>query len=195
MILRLAEAPLHTLFGTFLEIVYYDGQQESMALVMGDLTQQEPVLCRIHSQCISAHAFNGTECDCREQMAAAQALIQQRGAGIILWLEQEGRGNGHLALVRSRALQAQGLSQSDAYVRLGYAADARQYTRAAEILHDLGVRTVLLMTNSPQKMAGLQAAGITIAGTQPLVCDPGSNAPLRRLYADKIAHGHRIVLP
>jgi 3,4-dihydroxy 2-butanone 4-phosphate synthase/GTP cyclohydrolase II len=99
-----------------------------------------------------------------------------------------------LALLRSRALQAQGLSQTEAYVQLGYAADARQYASAAAILQDLGVKSVVLMTNSPHKIGSLQAAGITIAGTRPLVLEADAGERLRRFYEDKIAQGHRINL-
>ena len=194
MIIRLAEAPLHTRFGTFLEILYYDGQQESIAIVMGDVRQHDNVLCRLHSHCVSAHLFNSIDCDCREQMELAQAMIEQQGAGVIIWLDQEGRGNGHLALLRSRALQAQGLSQTEAYVQLGYAADARQYTSAAAILQELGVKSVVLMTNSPRKTGSLQAAGITIAGTRPLILEAEASDRLRGFYEDKIAQGHRIDL-
>jgi GTP cyclohydrolase II len=194
MIIRIAEGQLHTQYGSFLEILYYDGQQEMIAIVMGHVYDGEEVLCRIHSHCVAAHVFNSVDCDCREQMQVAQALVEQRGAGVIIWLDQEGRGNGHLALMRSRALQEQGLSQTEAYVSLGYEADGRRYNRAAEILRDLGVKSVQLMTNSPQKVAGLQAAGITITGTQPLVLDPGANERLRRTYEDKIARGYRIDL-
>jgi GTP cyclohydrolase II len=194
MVIRLAEAPLHTKFGTFLEILYYDGQQESIAIVMGDVREGDNVLCRLHSHCISAHLFNSIDCDCREQMELAQAMIEQQGAGVIIWLDQEGRGNGHLALLRSRALQAQGLSQTEAYVQLGYAADARQYASAAAILQDLGVKSVVLMTNSPHKTGSLQAAGITIAGTRPLILEAEASDRLRGFYKDKIAQGHRIDL-
>ena len=194
MIIRLAEAPLHTRFGTFLEILYYDGQQESIAIVMGDVRQRDNVLCRLHSHCVSAHLFNSIDCDCREQMELAQAMIEQQGAGVIIWLDQEGRGNGHLALLRSRALQAQGLSQTEAYVQLGYAADARQYASAAAILQDLGVKSVVLMTNSPHKTGSLQAAGITITGTLPVVLEAEASDRLRGFYEDKIAQGHRIDL-
>jgi GTP cyclohydrolase II len=194
MIVRLAEGSLRTKFGTFLEILYYDGQKESIAIVMGDVRGQDHVLCRLHSHCVSAHIFNSIECDCREQMELAQAMIEQQGAGVIIWLDQEGRANGHLALVRSRALQEQGLSQTEAYVQLGYAADARQYTSAAAILQDLGVKSVVLMTNSPHKVKNLQEAGISIAGTQPLALDVEAHERLRRFYEDKIAQGHRIHL-
>jgi GTP cyclohydrolase II len=194
MVIRLAEAPLHTKFGTFLEILYYDGQQESIAIVMGDVREGDNVLCRLHSHCVSAHLFNSIDCDCREQMELAQAMIEQQGTGVIIWLDQEGRGNGHLALLRSRALQVQGLSQTEAYVQLGYAADARQYTSAAAILQDLGVKSVVLMTNSPHKTGSLQAAGITIAGTLPLVLEVEASDRLRGFYEDKRAQGHRIDL-
>jgi GTP cyclohydrolase II len=194
MIIRLAEGYLRTKFGTFLEILYYDGQQESIAIVMGDVRQRDNVLCRLHSHCVSAHLFNSIDCDCREQMELAQAMIEQQGAGVIIWLDQEGRGNGHLALLRSRALQAQGLSQTEAYVQLGYAADARQYASAAAILQELGVKSVVLMTNSPHKIGSLQAAGIAITGTRPLVLEAEANDRLRGFYEDKIAQGHRIDL-
>jgi GTP cyclohydrolase II len=194
MIIRIAEGPLHTKFGTFLEILYYDGQQEMVALVMGNVQNGEAILCRIHSHCLDAHVFNSIDCDCREQMERAQTLIEQRGVGVIIWLDQEGRGNGHLALMRSRALQEQGASQTEAYVRLGYEADARRYTRAAEIIHELGISSVQLMSNSPQKSAGLEAAGITIVGTLPLVLDPGTNERQRRNYEDKIRRGYNIEL-
>jgi len=194
MIVRLAEGPLRTRFGTFQEVLYYDGQQETIALVMGNVYQTEHVLCRLHSHCLAAHVFNSIECDCREQMELAQALIEHRGTGVIIWLDQEGRGNGHFALIKSRALQEQGMSQTEAYVQLGYAADARQYARAAEILSDLGIKSVVLMTNSPHKIESLRLAGIAITGTQPLVLDPGENAILRRRYEDKRAQGHHIPL-
>ncbi len=194
MVIRLAEGYLRTKFGTFLEILYYDGHKESSAIVMGEVQQRDNVLCRLHSHCVAAHIFNSIECDCREQMEIAQALIEQQGAGVIIWLDQEGRGNGHLALVRSRALQAQGLSQTEAYVQLGYAADARQYASAAAILQDLCVQSVVLMTNSPQKIESLQAAGITVSGTQPVALDLSANERLRQFYEDKIAQGHRIHL-
>ncbi len=192
MIIRLAEMPVRTRFGTFHEILYYDGQQELVALVMGQVAQGDNILCRLHSHCFLAHVFNSIECDCREQMEIAQALIERQGLGVIIWLDQEGRGNGHLALMRSRALQEQGMPQTEAYTKLGYAADARQYNRAAEILRDLDVRSVVLMTNNPHKRESLQTAGIPITATQSLVLDPGNNDMLRRTYEDKIQRGHHI---
>jgi GTP cyclohydrolase II len=192
MITRRAEGPLHTRFGTFQEVLYDDGSRESIALVMGEVAQGQDVWCRVHSHCLGSRVFNSVECDCREQMALAQAAIAQEGRGLIIWLDQEGRGIGHLVLLRSRALQAEGWSPTEGYRRLGYAADARDYTGAAATLRDLGVRSIRLLTNSPQKVEALQAAGIAVAGTQPLAVDPGANERLRRLYADKTPQGYRI---
>jgi GTP cyclohydrolase II len=171
MIIRLAEGTLETKFGTFTQILYYDGQKETIAIVMGDVADKKGVLCRVHSQCISAHVFNSIECDCREQMEMAQRLIQQAGSGVIIWLDQQGKNNGHLALLQSRKLKDAGLSQADAYVKLGYSADARSYVRAAEILRELKVQSITLMTNNPEKISQLHDDGLIIAGTQELRFD------------------------
>lgn len=168
MIVRLAEGPLKTKFGTFNQILYYDGQKETVALVMGNVAEQENVLCRVHSHCISAHVFNSIECDCREQMEAAQRMIQQAGYGVVIWLDQEGKNNGHMALLLSRKLKDQGASQAAAYKQLGYSEDARSYVRAGEILRDLNVRSITLMTNNPEKVSQLREDGLVIAGVQPL---------------------------
>jgi GTP cyclohydrolase II len=168
MIIRLAEGPLQTRFGRFNQILFYDGQKEIIALVMGGVAHQENVLCRVHSHCISGHIFNSIECDCREQMEMAQRLIQEAGSGVIIWLDQEGKSNGHLALLLSRKLKAAGLSQAEAYVKLGYSADARSYVRAAEILRELMVQSITLMTNNPEKASQLRNDGLVIAGIQPL---------------------------
>ncbi len=101
MNVRLADRQLKTKFGTFAEFLYYDGKAESIALVMGDVAGCEQVFCRIHSACIGGHVFNSIECECAAEMAAAQALIRQAGSGVIIYLDQEGKGNGHLALMES----------------------------------------------------------------------------------------------
>lgn len=166
MIIRLAERDLKTKFGNYLEILYYDGQSESIALVMGNVEAQEHVLCRIHSSCVSAHVFNSIECDCREQMELSQSLIEQKGQGAIIWLDQEGKGNGHLALMSSIKFKKKGLSQSEAYKKVGYEADARSYRPAAEILSELKVKSVVLLTNSPDKADDLRRASIIVSDTK-----------------------------
>lgn len=168
MIVRLAEATLHTKFGAFNQILYYDGQKEIVALVMGEVAHTPNVLCRVHSHCVSAHVFNSIECDCREQMEMAQRMIQAAGRGVIIWLDQEGKNNGLMALLLSRQLKAQGLSQAQAYEHFGYAADARRYVRAAEILRELQVESITLMTNNLDKVSQLREDGLIIAGTQRL---------------------------
>ena len=167
MIVRLAEGSLRTRFGTYQQVLYYDGQKESIALVMGELRGAENVLCRVHSQCINGHLFNSLECDCREQMESAQRRIQQEGRGVIVWLDQEGKGNGHLALLASRKLKDEGVPQSEAYVRLGYAADARRFTPAAEILRELGVVSIRLLSDNPDKAEELRQAGLAVTGVEP----------------------------
>jgi len=167
MIIRLAQGTLKTKFGDFLEVLYYDGQKESIAIVMGEVKDGEGILCRLHSSCLAGHVFNSIECDCREQMEMAQWLIEQEGKGVVIWLDQEGKGNGHLALLASRPLKAQGLGQADAYEKVGYKRDARDYRRAAEILRDLGIHSVTLLTNNAQKADDLISVGIHVAGTKP----------------------------
>lgn len=168
MIARLASADLRTRFGTFHEVLYYDGRTESHALVMGDVAGGESVLCRVHSSCIFGHHFNSVECDCREQMEQAQARIQAAGRGVVIWLQQEGKGNGHYALLHSIAHKRAGLAQGDAYEAVGFARDARDYRAAAAILHDLGVRSVRLLTNNPGKVDTLTRHGVVVQGTEAL---------------------------
>lgn len=168
MIVRIAEGTLKTKFGTYHQHLYYDGQKETIALVMGDVAEQENILCRVHSQCIHGHVFNSIECDCREEMEMSQRLIQEAGRGVIIWMDQEGKNNGHMALLLSRKLKDEGVPQSDAYMKLGYPADARSYVRAAEILRDLRVRSITLLTNNPDKLSQLREDGLVIAGTQSL---------------------------
>ncbi|MEO6334835.1 MAG: GTP cyclohydrolase [Pyrinomonadaceae bacterium] len=167
MIIRLAERFLRTRFGTYTEILYYDGQKESIALVMGDVADREDVLCRVHSHCIGAHVFNSIECTCREEMAAAQEAIQQGGRGVIIWLDQEGKGNGHLALIESIPFKKEH-GQAEAYVKAGYKADARRYGTAAQILSDLNVRSIVLLANSEGKADELRKESVVVASLKPL---------------------------
>ena len=155
---------MRTKFGTFTEILYYDGQSESIAIVMGDVANGDDVLARVHSHCIGAHVFNSVECTCREEMAAAQSAIEQAGRGVIIWLDQEGKGNGHLALIESIKYKNE-FGQAEAYRRAGYLADARSFRPAAEILADLRVKSVVLLTNNPEKAEDLRRSSISISGT------------------------------
>ncbi len=169
MNIRLALRQLETRFGTFAEVLYYDGNSESIALVMDDVADEENVLCRIHSACIGGHVFNSVECECADEMAAAQAAIQKAGKGVIIYLDQEGKGNGHLALMKSIPFKKAGHSQNDAYKMAGFAADARDYRPAAEVLMELQVKSVVLLTNNPEKAADLRRYSITVTDTKELL--------------------------
>ena len=168
MIKRLASRELKTRFGTFTEVLYYDGQRESIAIVMGDVSSGEDVLCRVHSHCIGAHVFNSIECTCREEMAAAQAQIQEDGRGVIIWLDQEAKGNGHLALIESIPFKKEH-GQSRAYEMAGYSADARSYRAAAQILKDLGVNSIILLANSRSKADELRTESVNVSSVRALV--------------------------
>lgn len=166
MIVKLAEGDLKTKYGLFKEVLYYDGQKESIALVMGDIEGEDDVLCRVHSSCIFGHYFNSIECDCQEQMDVSQQLIQQKGKGIVILLEQEGKGNGHFALLNSVKYKRQGQKQADAYEAAGFKKDARDFSPAGKILKQLGVQSVVMLTNNPKKVEILSQFEIAVSGTQ-----------------------------
>jgi GTP cyclohydrolase II len=194
VIVLLAQGPLHTRFGPFTEYLFYDGQTESGAIVKGDITGGQEVLCRVHSHCTSAHVFNGIECDCREQMAMAQEKIEQAGRGIVIWLNQDGKGNGHMAELLTAGLRAEGVAQTEAYAQLGFKRDARSFDRAAEILKFFQVASVALLSNNPEKAGGLTECGVTVAGTVNLTVVP-ANPYLQKTYRDKVAYqNHSIEL-
>ncbi|NOT49446.1 MAG: GTP cyclohydrolase [Acidobacteria bacterium] len=162
---RLAERELATKFGTFLEVLYTDGGSEAIALVLGTVDGGEDVLVRIHSACLGGHVFNSIECECAAEMAAAQAAIQKAGRGVIIYLDQEGKGNGHLALMKSVPFKQAGLSQAEAYEKAGYAPDARDYSPAADILSNLGVRSIVMLSRNPGKARDLSDLGIRVGST------------------------------
>jgi GTP cyclohydrolase II len=172
MIIQLAERDLQTRFGTFNEVLYYDGQQESVALVMGNVANTENVLCRIHSACLGGHVFNSIECECAGEMASAQAAIQREGRGVIIYLDQEGKGNGHLALMQSIPFKKAGDSQADAYVKAGFAADNRSYRVVTGILADLKARSIVLLSNGAAKADALRSESIIVADIMPMTNDP-----------------------
>jgi 3,4-dihydroxy 2-butanone 4-phosphate synthase/GTP cyclohydrolase II len=173
MIFRLTERDLKTKFGTFREVLYYDGQKETIALVMGAVEDAENVLCRIHSACVSAHVFNSVECECREEMERSQSLIEENGRGVVIYLEQEGKGNGHLALMASIPYKKAGMKQAEAYEKAGFEADARSFRPAAEILADLRVKSVRLLTDNAGKADDLRRAGIDVSAVQGIFAGAG----------------------
>jgi GTP cyclohydrolase II len=168
MIFKLTERGLQTKYGTFREILYYDGQKESIALVMGNIENEENLICRIHSACVSGHVFNSIECECQQEMEAAQSAIQKAGKGVIIYLEQEGKGNGHLALMASIPYKKAGMKQSEAYEKAGFEKDARSFRPAAEILKDLQIKSIVLLTDNIGKADDLQKFGILVSKIQNL---------------------------
>jgi len=168
MNIRIADREIKTKYGTFSEVLYYNGQRESIALVMGDVANGENVLCRVHSACLGGHVFNSVECECADEMASAQAAVQQAGKGVIIYLDQEGKGNGHLALMASIPFKNAGHSQGEAYEMAGFASDARSFRPAAEILNELKVKSIILLTNNPEKAADLRRYSIIVSDTKEL---------------------------
>lgn len=194
MIIAIAEGTLHTKFGVYQEVLFYDGQKEIIALVMGEVASGKDVLCRVHSSCIHAHHFNSIECDCREQMEISQQLIQQAGRGVIIWLDQEGKANGHFALLKSKEHEKLGLSQTEAYEAIGFKGDARDFARPAEILQYLGVKSIRMLTNNPKKINTLTRHGVVVSGVQAITLEAGDNAELRKTLEGKLKDGHALNL-
>ena len=163
-------------------------KEEAIALVMGDL-QAAPPLVRIHSQCLTGDVFASMRCDCRQQLELAFSMIADAGAGILIYEQQEGRGIGLMAKIRAYELQDKGLDTIEANEKLGYEADYRQYVLPAEMLKQLGVRAVRLISNNPEKVAALENAGIEVVERVPADVEPYEHAE-RYLQTKKDRMGH-----
>lgn len=188
---RVVNAPLPTVYGEFQAIGYLDHDRgdEQVALVYGDIGT-ENVLTRLHSECLTGDAFGSRHCECGDQLEAALRAVVAEGSGIVVYLRgHEGRGIGLLAKLRAMALQAEGLDTVEANLALGLPVDARDYGVAAEILRDLGVRSVRLMSNNPRKREALVRHGVQVAEQVPLLIEPcESNITYLRTKRERMDH-------
>ena len=191
LVKRAAVAKMPTAFGEFTAIAYTNSVDalEHVALVKGDLNPEEPTLVRVHSQCLTGDALGSLRCDCGDQLRAALKRVSDEGRGVVLYMLQEGRGIGLINKLRAYELQDQGCDTVEANEALGFPADLRDYGIGAQILADLGVRKMRLMTNNPKKMIGLEGYGLTVVERVPIEMPPKpENIEYMRTKCYKMGH-------
>jgi 3,4-dihydroxy 2-butanone 4-phosphate synthase/GTP cyclohydrolase II len=192
LIKRMAEATLPTVYGKRFRVVGYQNvntDDDYIALVMGTWRKDEPVLVRVHSQCLTGDVFGSLRCDCGPQLHAAMNIVAEAGQGVILYLPQEGRGIGIINKIKAYALQDEGADTVEANHRLGFREDLRDYGIGAQILHDLGVRKMRLITNNPRKIVGLVGHELEVVDRVPLQMPPSAENR-QYLLTKKIKLGH-----
>ena len=191
LIERVTETVLPTEFGEWRAIAYRSSidPDEHVALVMGELSPSEPVLVRVHSQCLTSDVFGSQRCDCGEQLQAAMRMISNEGRGVLLYMRQEGRGIGLHNKLKAYALQDRGLDTVEANVALGFPVDRRDYGIGMQILSDLGLRRIRLLTNNPTKRAGLEGYGLELVERVPIIIEPNEHN-IRYLETKRTKLGH-----
>jgi GTP cyclohydrolase II len=175
---RYSEADVPTEYGVFRVVVYRDVSDpnvEHCAIVRGDVRGANDLLIRVHSECFTGEVLHSLKCDCREQLDQAMRFIAAKDRGAVLYLRQEGRGIGLGNKIRAYALQEQGVDTVDANLRLGFAADAREYDVATEMLSDLGIQSVAVLTNNPAKVDALRADGVSVTRRVPMTIEPNQH--------------------
>jgi 3,4-dihydroxy 2-butanone 4-phosphate synthase/GTP cyclohydrolase II len=190
---RLAEADLPTEFGSFRIVGFKElvSGEEFVALVKGNLDPSIPTLVRIHSQCLTGDVFHSIKCDCGRQLQQAMKLIEEEGYGAIVYQQQEGRGIGIINKIRAYALQDSGLDTVEANISLGFEADLRQYESCVEIVRQLGIRQVRIMSNNPEKIEALCAAGLEVVERVAMNIEPHEKS-LEYLKTKKEKLGHML---
>lgn len=173
LVKKISQAQLPTTFGIFSLSVYKDlsDGKEHAVLTLGDLTQQ-PVLTRIHSKCLTGDTFSSLRCDCQQQLHTSMMAVHENGTGVIIYHNEEGRGIGLANKIKAYALQEQGLDTVEANLTLGFASDERNYRVAADILHDLEITKIKLLTNNPEKSEAMEACGIDVVERVPIETVP-----------------------
>jgi len=192
LIERIETIKMPTDFGTF-DLVHYASRlnpaEEHLALVKGDIDPAEPTLVRVHSECLTGDVFGSRRCDCGSQLHSALTQIEEAGKGVLVYMRQEGRGIGLANKVRAYKLQEEGLDTVEANERLGFGSDLRDYGMGAQILHDLGVRKIRLLTNNPRKVVGLDGHQLEIVEKVPIKITPNPhNEEYLKTKRDKLGH-------
>ena len=193
LVKNIAQAQLPTKFGKFRINIFEDilNKEEHIALIKGSVENKEDILVRVHSQCITGDIFHSDRCDCNKQLHTALRMIQQEGAGVLLYMSQEGRGIGLGNKIKAYELQEQGLDTVEANIKLGFAPDLRDYGVATQILKEVGVSTIRLLTNNPRKVMGLESYGLKIIERIPIEVKPNS-INRRYLETKKVKLHHMI---
>lgn len=192
LVRRGAETVLPTEFGGDFRLIVYENEVDNhnhVALVKGEIDPEEPILVRVHSECLTGDVFGSRRCDCGNQLEKAMHMVDEAGHGVILYMQQEGRGIGLLNKIKAYALQDQGCDTVEANLRLGFKPDLRDYGLGAQMLADLGVKKMRLMTNNPTKIVGLEGYGLEVVEQVPIVIEPCATN-LRYLKTKKEKMGH-----